>query len=497
MTSLAKQQRFLQDKKGSIFKEKGVMMKKILLILTIITAAVCLFVYVQQVDTEHQDTKIAASKQSFFVAEDGDDENDGSIEEPFQSLEKASEQATPGTTVYIRGGTYYESIKVKHSGTKANHIVFQAYDGEEVIISGEKIEDTEEETALVSIIDKSNITIKGLTFTNLSTDLADQTVMGIYVTGNSSHITIEDNTVRNIETYHDDGNGHGIAVYATEAMKEIIIKGNLVENLKLGASEALVLNGNIDGFNISHNTVRNNDNIGIDMIGYEGTSKENDFVRNGTVESNIVYNNSSYGNPAYGEEYSAGGIYIDGGRNITVDQNTVHHNDLGIEATSEHHKKYAINIDLTNNTVYENNYAGISIGGYDTDRGGTKNSTISNNILYKNDSKGLDGGQLMLQHDTSSNKIDKNILTTSDKGLFIVNYFTANSNNTLSRNVYHQEEDKESSWIWKDEEYTTLSAFQTATDSDSNSLYVDPKFVDAENGDFTLKTDSPLKEIME
>ena len=472
-------------------------MKKKLLILAIIIAVVCLFVYFQQDDTEEQETKIAASKQSLFVAEDGDDENDGSIEEPFQSLEKASIEATPGTTVYIRGGTYYEPIKVNHSGTKADPIVFQAYDGEDVVISGEKMEDTEEETALASIIDKSYITIKGLTFSDLSTELADETVMGIYVTGNSSHITIVDNTIRNIETLHDNGNGHGIAVYATEATKEIIIKGNLVENLKLGASEALVLNGNIDGFDISQNTVRNNDNIGIDMIGYEGTSEENDFVRNGTVESNIVYNNSSYGNPAYGEEYSAGGIYIDGGRNITVDHNTVHHNDLGIEATSEHHNKYAVNIELTNNTVYENNYAGISIGGYDTDRGGTKNSLISNNILYKNDLKGLDGGQLMLQYDTSSNKIDKNILTTSDNSLFIVNYFTANSNNTLSSNVYHQEEDKESIWIWKDEEYTSLSAFQTATDSDNNSLYVDPKFVDAENGDFTLRPESPLKEINE
>ena len=473
------------------------MMKKILLIIVIIIAAVCLFVYLKQDDTEEQEIKVAASKHSFFVAEDGDDENDGSIDEPFQTLEKASEEATPGTTVFIRGGTYYEPIKVNHSGTATDHIVFQAYDGEEVMISGEKMKDTEEETALASIFNKSYITIKGLTFTDLSTELADETVMGIYVTGNSSHIHIEDNTVRNIETLHDDGNGHGIAVYATEAMKDITIKDNLVENLKLGASEALVLNGNINGFDISHNTVRNNDNIGIDMIGYEGISEENDFVRNGTVESNIVYNNSSYSNPAYGEEYSAGGIYIDGGRNITVVQNTVHHNDLGIEATSEHHKKYAVNIEITNNTVYENNYAGVSIGGYDTDRGGTKNSTISNNILYKNDLKGLDGGQLMLQHDTSSNKIDKNILTSSDNGLFIVNYFTANSNNTLSSNIYHQEEDKESIWVWKDEEYSNLSAFQTATDSDSNSLYVDPKFVDADNGDFTLKPDSPVKEIIE
>ncbi|MEK4669911.1 right-handed parallel beta-helix repeat-containing protein [Niallia sp. FSL R7-0271] len=472
-------------------------MKKLLVILAIIGIAVCLFVYLQRDDAEEQEIKIAATKQSFFIAEDGDDANDGSIEEPFQTLEKASEAAIPGTTVYIRGGTYYESLQVNHSGTKTEPIVFQAYDGEEVIISGEKMDDAEEDTALASINDKSYITIKGLTFTNLSTELADETVIGIYVTGNSSHISIENNTVRNIETFHDEGNGHGIAVYATEAMKDITIKDNLVENLKLGASEALVLNGNIDGFQISHNTVRDNDNIGIDMIGYEGTSEENDYVRNGAVESNIVYNNSSYGNPAYGEDYSAGGIYIDGGRNITVDHNIVHHNDLGIEATSEHHKKYAVHIDITSNTVYENNYTGISIGGYDTERGGTKNSTIAKNILYKNDTKGLDGGQLMLQHDTSSNKIEKNVFSSSENGLFIINYFTANSSNILSSNVYHLEEDKETIWVWKDEEYTSLASFETAADSDSNSSILDLGFADPENGDFTLTSDSPVKNIIE
>lgn len=475
------------------------MMKKILLLLAIVIAAICLVVYLQQddTDTEEQEIKVAAAKQILYVAEDGDDENAGTIEEPFKTLEKASEEATPGTTVYILEGTYYEALNVNHSGTKADPITFEAYKGEKVIISGENMEDAEEDTALASIIDKSYITIKGLMFSDLSTRLADETVMGIYVAGNSSHITIKDNTVRNIKTLHDDGNGHGIAFYATKAMKDIRIENNLVENLKLGASEALVLNGNIDGFVISHNTVRNNDNIGIDMIGYEGTSKENDYVRNGTVDHNIVYNNTSFGNPAYGEDYSAGGIYIDGGRDIAIDQNTIYNNDLGIEATSEHLKKYAINIDITNNTVYENNYTGISIGGYDTDRGGTKDSTISKNILYKNDIKGLDGGQLMLQHDTSGNKIEENILSSSDNGIYIVNYFTANTKNSLSSNIYDKEEEKEPLWVWKNEEYTSITDFQEATDSDSNSKYIDPDFVDAENGDFTLNADSPVKDMIE
>ncbi|ECD6517501.1 hypothetical protein E2329_23890, partial [Salmonella enterica subsp. enterica] len=94
----------------------------------------------------------------------------------------------------------------------------------------------------------------------------------------SSHIVIENNVVRKISTMNEDGNAHGIAVYGTEGIKNIVIRNNVVQDLKLGASEALVLNGNIDGFIIEGNTVRNNDNIGIDLIGYEGTGKKDDFT---------------------------------------------------------------------------------------------------------------------------------------------------------------------------------------------------------------------------
>lgn len=90
--------------------------------------------------------------------------------------------------------------------------------------------------------------------------------MGIYVTGSSSHITLENNHVRRIETHADDGNGHGIAIYGTGPMKEINIFNNIVEDLKLGSSESLVLNGNIDGFKVENNLVRRSDNIGIDRL---------------------------------------------------------------------------------------------------------------------------------------------------------------------------------------------------------------------------------------
>lgn len=436
---------------------------------------------------------------AIYVAVNGDDQNDGTISKPFRTLEKAASEAKAGSTVFIRKGTFNEKLVVTHSGTKSKPIIFRAYKKEKVVLSGKNVKNVQGDTSLVTINNKNYVTITGLTIQDLKTTLTDETVMGIYVTGSSSHITLKNNHVRRIETHAKEGNGHGIAIYGTGPMKDITIIGNTVENLKLGSSETVVLNGNINGFKVENNLVRRSDNIGIDLIGYEGvsTDKKADYVRNGVVKNNEVYEISSYGNPAYGEEYSAGGIYIDGGKNITIEGNTIYNCDIGIEATSEHAGKYADQVSIINNTVYNNVFTGISIGGYDENRGGTSNSTIAQNIIYRNDTKGLEGGQLLLQHDTKNNVIKNNILTAGPSRLFIVNYFTTNQANKLKRNVFHKEKGKAGFWVWKEEEYTSFPEFIAASKSDMQSIYVDPQYVNENKYDFRLKKDSPAKKNVE
>lgn len=465
-------------------------MKKIYFIL--LSAAVIMIVFVLNNINDKQN-------QAIYVSLNGNDQNDGKKSKPFRTLKKAASEANAGTTVLIRKGTYNEKLAVKYSGTKSKPITFKAYNKEKVVLSGKDINEVEGDTSLVTIKNKNYVTISGLIIQDLSTDLADETVMGIYVTGSSNHITLENNNVQRIETHADDGNGHGIAIYGTGTMKDINILNNTLEDLKLGSSESLVLNGNIDGFKVEKNIVRRSDNIGIDLIGYEGTSndKKVDYVRNGIVKNNQVYEISSYDNPAYGGDYSAGGIYVDGGKNITIEKNIIYKSDIGIEATSEHAKKYADNIKIINNIIYDNFYTGISIGGYDGDRGGTINSTISQNILYRNDTKGQNGGQLLLQHDTKNNVIEKNILTAGPSRIFISNYFTTNQENKLQKNVFHKEKGEKGIWIWKEEEYTSFPKFKKASISDEKSIYLDPRYQNANKYDFRLKKDSPVKKIVD
>lgn len=133
------------------------------------------------------------------------------------------------------------------------------------------------------------------------------------------------------------GDAHGIAVYETDSnhpIDPVTISGNEVFDCKLGSSESLVVNGNVAGFAITHNTVHGNDNIGIDVIGYEGKTSDPsvDVARDGVVSDNLIYNIDSYGNPAYGTDRSANGIYVDGGRDVIVERNVIHDVNIGMSS---------------------------------------------------------------------------------------------------------------------------------------------------------------------
>lgn len=413
----------------------------------------------------------ADNASELFVATNGDDKNPGTIDEPLRTLEAAADQAVAGTTVSIREGTYFESLIIQHSGTASEPIVFQAYSDEVVHLSGEQFEDTPDDRALVEIDGYNHISIKRLTLENLSTDDPDKTVIGMLLTGPSQHIKLTDNWIQNITTTAFEGNAHGIAVYGNASIQKIEIHKNTLTNLKLGLSEALVVNGNVSDFSIKENHIYETDNIAIDAIGYEGIADDTneDYARDGIISENIVHNNSSYHNPSYQNDYSAGGIYIDGGQDITIENNTVYQNDIGIEATSEHKDQSANHIKILNNDVYENTYAGISIGGYDADRGGTTHSLISGNTLTDNDMIGLEGGQILFQYYSDSNTIKFNTLTASPSGLFISHEYTGNTDTTFEANHYHFSDDTRPRWLWNNKEVYSLEDFQKLTNGHNES----------------------------
>ena len=434
----------------------------------------------------------AEQKNELYVSPNGSNKNVGSKQKPFKTIQKAVNVSKPGTIIYVKKGTYKEQVVIKKSGKKNAPIAIKAYKKEKVIVDGSNVKVSWDYQGLISIHNKSYVTIEGLEIKNYKTKEEDLVPIGISVSGSGKGIKILRNHIHHIETQHKNGNAHGIAIYGTkspQAIEDILISENKLEDMKLGWSETLVLNGNVKNFKVQNNTIRRNNNIGIDVIGYEGIAPDEayDQARNGVISNNTVYQISSYGNPAYGKNYSAGGIYVDGGKQITIEENRVYNNDIGIEAASEHKGRSTSAITIRKNTIYENRSAGIAIGGYDQDRGNTINSIITDNILYKNDTKYQDGGQILLQYNTKQNRIENNIMVAGNSRLLISNPFKQNNGNKINNNTYYLNKgEKKTRWIWKEKEITGFTAYKKISLQDSKSVYKKPNFKNESKYDFRL-----------
>lgn len=338
----------------------------------------------------------ACQKESsaiYYVSTNGNDSNSGSLEEPFKTIQQAADVVISGDKVMVREGTYHEKINISTSGKKNSPIIFMGYKEERPIIDGTgvKLKESDEKNGLISIKNQSNITIQGFDIQNFISE-TEAVPSGIRVSGSGENIQIIDVKVSNIKTDYrendlEEANAHGIAFYGTgkKPLKNILIKNSEVFQNQLGLSEAVVLNGNISHFEVTNNKIHDNDNIGLDFIGFEEISKKNDQARDGVVTNNRIFNNSSKNNPTYYGETSAGGIYVDGGKNIKIENNEVYQNDIGIEVASEHKGKVTSKITVSKNQVYGNlGFAGISFGGYDENRGSAKEIIIEENELKEN-----------------------------------------------------------------------------------------------------------------
>lgn len=80
---------------------------------------------------------LIAGATEYHVAVTGDDAADGSAARPFRTISAAAERAQPGDVITVHEGVYRERIAPPRGGTSdAERIVYQAADGEDVVIKG-------------------------------------------------------------------------------------------------------------------------------------------------------------------------------------------------------------------------------------------------------------------------------------------------------------------------------------------------------------------------
>ena len=329
---------------------------------------------------------------------------------------------TTQTVLELIDPVYEEMIEINKS-----NIILKSKDSKKpATLKGSEIHNGDKDTMIK--ISAPNVTVDSVNITGLWLVEGSKNTCPVGIRIKADNATINNCKIYDMgckytedTTKYTGFNGHGIICSNDNYSSDnVSIKNPTVTNcelygLILGNSEALVMNGNVTGFNISNNKVHNCDNIGIDIIGYE-KSEDNysdyDRARHGKVTNNIVYDISSGTNLTYRKSTSskisacAGGIYVDGGYDVIIEGNYVENCDIGVELASEHGGQTTDSIKLINNTLVNNNkLGGISIGGSDEENGNATNLTITNNLVY-NDAVGCFRIQ---KADDENNNISKNI----------------------------------------------------------------------------------------
>ncbi len=443
----------------------------------------------------------------YFVSPDGSDSGPGTEDKPWRTIQKAAESAVPGSTVYIKAGTYNERVNVKVSGKSAEKpIVFTNYQSDKVIIDGSDSSPKEQE-ALIHIGNQSFVHIVGLEITNNRNNDKDYFVTGIGVWGEGEGIQIRDCKIHHIwYTGSDQDTGaQAVAVYGRNGdnpIRGLVIDGNEIWDIKCGTSEAVALNGNVEDFRFTNNYVHDNNNIGLALIGDEMFGNEPvcpveavNRARNGFVGYNRMERNSCAENPCYPRnDNSAGGIYADGAKDVTIAYNRCSENDIGIEVASEAREKICSRITVRDNLIYGNNACGIQVGGYDIYRGWAVDCRFLTNTLYNNDTLKQGRGEINIAK-SHGLLFHSNIIYTGPQNLAVTTEDFGEKyiyNNTFHHNLYYGPGGSRGlRFKGVKTGFVGLNMWRQKTGQDGNSIIADPKFTDAAQGDFRLLSYSP------
>lgn len=450
------------------------------------------------------DNKPDVRQNTFYVSPSGNDAAAGTLAAPLRGINTALAKASPGDTVIVRTGKYYEKVKFPRSGRQDKYITLKAYPGEKPVIDGTGLSITGKE-ALVTIRNASYVVLEGFDVCNYISSTPWVNINGIVADEGSSHIIIRKNKVYNIEhnvAPEDGRSGHGIEIIGNTGtpMTDVLVEENEIHDCNTGYSENLTINGYVDGFIIRRNKIYNAENIGIDAAGgYAGNPNPAfNYARNGLITENELYNidmTTGPVGPIHG--HGAIAIYVDGARNIIVERNRIRDCDRGIGIVSETDAFPTSDCIVRNNVVANCYRTGIYLGGYlGYTGGGTRNSYVVNNTLYQNNREngayGEIEGELRMTEHCIDNVIVNNLVYARPVDLMFHKYTSTGSGNEIDYNLYFTTGTP--GWIWNTTNgapYTDFNAWKAASGADAASIYgLDPKLA----ADMSLQSGSPAKD---
>ncbi len=422
-----------------------------------------------------------ATGTTYYVSPTGSDNNQGTLSNPWRTIQKAADTATQGDTLYIRGGTYHEKITLQNlQGTSNAWITFSAYNSETVTIDATGIPGTYD--GIFHFQDGcSYIRITGI-------ELKSTANHGIFLQGGEiNHIRIDHCTIHDCES-------SAIYCYSgsqpTKYVRNVEFDYNTIYDVNNGLSystsswspQEAISFSNVQGFNIHHNTLSTYGKEGIDAKSGSNT---------GSIHHNTIC--TSLASPAFQWDYNHIGIYVDGysrkNYDISIYCNTITgYGGSGIVIGAEHPESGGEleDISIYNNLItltYLTNH--IHFRAIDSCYNCPfKDIAISSNTIYNSGSSNSPIRIFPGAANINNLKITNNIITGTAYTLLTFQELRSTEIQgrlTLANNLYYRFGGTGHT-LWKDGPDKTWG---------TNYIINDPKFINRNTLDLHLQSTSP------
>lgn len=396
-----------------------------------------------------------------FVSPTGSNSNPGTIDQPVQTIAKALSLAGPGDTVQIRQGAYREHDLAPPSGVAGLPVTIKAYNQEDVLLDGE--------FATYSYAAFGTTGGQYVTFEDLEVNgYRDRA----FIFWDSSHITVRGCYIHHCGTLRTGSTGDGISMKGSH----YLIEDNLVTS---NCPDTIYGGSGIGIWMGSDSVIRNNT-----CLHNRGNGILVEDSHDVTVYGNVCrFNHGDFGT------WFCGGIWVDGGWNITVHHNWFEGNEgAGMEISDiEPSDPYGY---VFYNNVCTGNYYGMVIAGIG--RLGEGENEIYCNTCVDNTDYGIVIVGAYQGHNPPSAlcrlRLLNNIAYQGDAVPALYVYNNAGADNVLDYNLVYSASGQP---VVYNDTSLSFAEYQQASGWETHGLSMDPLLRDPQAMDFHLAIGSP------
>jgi len=404
---------------------------------------------------------LTGARRVLSVAPDGDDAAAGSVEDPWRTLQHAADSVLPGDTVVVQKGTYREEVKLGRSGEAELPITFVAASEAVVLDGGDEL---------------------GGAFT---------------IDGGTSYVRLEGFRLRNYRVWNISLEG---------ANRDIVIAGIDSSGGEVGIHMTLGEHGKPEQGPVENLTIRDSDLHDHHFGGIDCTPGP----CNNLLISNVrVHHNGEAG------EWGADGIAVEMGEEIVIDGCQVYENGGdGIDLNSRDEGPVS-GIEVRGCQVWDNGRNGIKLwrggtisdslvhsmgsAGIDLSRAGTYE--IVNTLVARSGRDGDYGVVVAYPEESGPQgpvalRVRNSVFAFNNSGIYLGESVKLDEDYDL----FFSREECEIEAVWNREEgcfsrdEVASGAWFRETGNGRHSLAADPRFVDAEGGDYHLRPESPARD---